>query len=226
MRLRLHILTVIAFTTTYATAQSRLVPIARRDLCVTNGVITETLNGRMLVESASSRAIAPNTDGRSVALRFRYLGPSANAKPLASGELRRQIGLKLRSLNQCNLLYVMWHIEPDSKVAVSIKLNPGQSTHEACDAHGYVTIRPSIAATQPPKPAVGEWHELQANLRESELTLTTDGVIAWRGTLPRTLDAIDGPSGLRTDNARFELTMSATPGSTRPATYCRAEQGD
>jgi len=208
-----------------ATGQNTLSPVTRRDLCVTNGVIAETRNGTMSVESASSRAVAFNSDGRSAAIRFRYLGPSANAKPLASGELRRQIGLKLRSLNQCNLLYAMWHIEPDSNISVSTKQNPGQSTHEACGAHGYTTIRPT-AATRRPKPGVGEWHELRATLKGSDLTLIADGAIAWRGTLPPTFDSIDGPSGLRTDNARFEFTFFTPPGSKRPAKGCGPKSGD
>ena len=208
-----------------ATAQSTLSPVTRRDLCVTNGVIAETTSGTMLIESASSRAIVSNSDGRSAAIRFRYLGPSANAKPLASGELRRQIGLKLRSLNQCNLLYVMWHIEPDSNISVSTKQNPGQSTHAACDAHGYTTIRP-MAVARRPKPGIGEWHELRATLKGSDLTLIADGAIAWQGTLPKTFDPVDGPSGLRTDNARFEFTFLATPGSKRPAERCGPESGD
>jgi len=208
-----------------ALGQSALSPVSRRDLCVTNGVITETKTGSMSIESASSRAVAFSSDGRSAAIRFRYLGPSANSKPLASGELRRQIGLKLRSLNQCNLLYAMWHIEPDSNISVSMKQNPGQSTHEACDAHGYTTIKPT-AATRRPKPGIGEWHELRATLKGYDLTLIADGAVAWQGTLPRTFDPIDGPSGLRTDNARFEFTFFAGPGSKRPADRCGPESGD
>src|SRR4051812_22458153 len=102
--------TVLCLLAVCATARSALPLLARRDLCVTNGAITEVGNGSLLAETESSRAIAPGTDGRVAELRFRYLGQSASIRPLASGELRQQIGLKLRAKNQCNLLYVMWHI--------------------------------------------------------------------------------------------------------------------
>ena len=41
------------------------------------------------------------------------------------GELRRQFGLKLRAQDACNLVYVMWRIEPASKLVVSIKCRTG-----------------------------------------------------------------------------------------------------
>ena len=84
-----------------------------------------------------------------VEIRFTYLGSSAKSKPLASGELRRQIGIKLRAENTCNLVYAMWHIEPDSRVAVSIKRNPGMSTHEQCHAGGYINLQQSGDAAPP-----------------------------------------------------------------------------
>jgi hypothetical protein len=55
---------------------------------------------------------------------------SGGVKPLASGELRRQIGLKLQAEDTCNLIYAIWHIEPDAMVAVSVKRNAGMHTHE------------------------------------------------------------------------------------------------
>ena len=222
---RRYTLTTVCLLAACAVAQSTSVPVARRDLCVTNGVISETGTGAMLIESASSRAIAPNTDGRSAELRFRYLGRSADTKPLASGELRQQIGLKLRSMNQCNLLYVMWHIEPDSKLAVLIKSNPGQHTHGECGARGYATIK-SATDVRPPKPVAGEWHVLRAELKGMELTVTADGAAAWRGTLPQTLLSIDGPAGIRSDNARFAFTLSAGAVPARSVTGCRSEAGD
>lgn len=71
-------------------------PISRERLCVTNGEITTTASGRLAINTPSSRAIVrgastPDT----VEMRFTYLGPSTESKPLASGEIRRQIGLKL-----------------------------------------------------------------------------------------------------------------------------------
>ena len=130
------------------TASEALSPVTRDKLCVTTGAI-ETREGHLLIEASEVRATVLSGRARTVEARLRYLGPSATTTPLASGELRRQIGLKLRSLNQCNLLYVMWHIEPDAKLAVSIKSNPGESTHQECDARGYLTIKPAASIPTP-----------------------------------------------------------------------------
>jgi hypothetical protein len=157
-------------------------------------------------------------------IRFTYLGPSEGSKPLASGEMRRQIGLKLRALNQCNLLYVMWHIEPDTKVAVSIKRNPGRSTHEQCDAHGYTTIRPR-ASTTLPRVLPGESHTLRAVLAGENLTLAADGKTVWEGSLGNGVTGIDGPVGLRTDNARFEFDYFVMPAANGPTRRCDSSGG-
>lgn len=184
---------------------AQLQRVSRDQLCVTNGEITTTATGRLAINTPSSRAVVQIPTAPGVAeIRFTYLGPSAGSKPLANGELRRQIGLKLRAQDQCNLLYIMWHIEPDAKFGVSIKRNPGQYTHEQCDAHGYVTIRPRVS-TMLPQVRPGESHVLRAELNGGDLTLTADGKAVWEGPIGNGIADIDGPVGLRTDNARFEF---------------------
>jgi hypothetical protein len=216
----------IAFMqSTGLSAQSEIAPVARTGLCVTNGVVEPAPGGLMRVDTPSSRAVAPASDGRFAEVRFRYIGPSAGTKPLASGELRRQVGLKLKAQDTCNLVYAMWHIEPDQKVAVSVKRNPGMSTHAACGAHGYVNVRPDASAEPAPvKP--GEWHVLRAELRGAALTVIADGSLAWRGVLPPVAEQFDGPSGLRTDNARFDFAFSARSGRQAAAVPCRTGAGD
>ena len=180
-------------------------------LCVTNGEITTTPSGRLAINTASSRAVVRIPTAPGIAeVRFTYLGPSQESKPLASGEMRRQIGLKLRAQDQCNLLYVMWHIEPDAKFGVSIKRNPGQYTHEQCDARGYVTIRPRVSTTLP-RVLPGESHTLRAVLTGVDLTVTADGRVVWEGAIGNGISGLDGPVGLRTDNARFEFDYDVTP---------------
>lgn len=137
-------------------------------------------------------------------LRFRYLGPTVATKPLASGELRRQIELKLRAQDSCNVIYVMWHIEPDAGIAVSVKRNRGQRTHVECGARGYTTIR-AMRRTSAPTIESGSWHTLRAALRETALTVWSDGVVVWEGTVPANLIDFDGPVGLRSDNGWFEV---------------------
>jgi hypothetical protein len=130
------------------------------------------------------------------------------SKPLASGELRRQIGIKLDAQDTCNLLYTMWHIEPDSRIAVSVKRNPGQRTHEQCGTHGYANIKPSVSI-QPAKIVSGDSHTLRADLQRDELTVSADGAVVWRGALGNQIDNLAGPVGLQTDNARFEFEYFA-----------------
>jgi hypothetical protein len=196
---------------------------------VTNGTIRPLPDGRLSIDSASSRAIARNATAQTAEIRFRYLGPSAGSKPLASGELRRQIGIKLRAQDTCNLLYAMWHIEPDARIAVSLKRNPGQHTHAECDAHGYRNIKPRHSSSVPPMSA-GEAHRLRAALRGEALTLTVDGAVVWEGDVGEQALDLDGPVGLRTDNARFELeflaaaTDPAAGAAPQPGLY-RCEQG-
>ena len=152
--------------------------------------------------------MARNVGDQSAEIRFRYLGPTQTSKPLASGELRRQIGIKLDAQDTCNLLYVMWHIEPDSRIAVSVKRNPGRHTHEQCGAHGYMSIKPSTSI-QAAKVLSGDSHTLRADLKRDALTVTADGEVVWQGTLGNWIDDLAGPVGLRTDNARFEFEYFA-----------------
>jgi hypothetical protein len=185
--------------------------IDRNDFCVTNGAVSMLPGGQLAVETPSSRAVvstaAKNTADQIAEIRFRYLGPTPSSKPLVSGELRRQIGLKLRAQDTCNLLYVMWHIEPDATVAVSIKRNAGMHTHEQCRAGGYVNFKAQRRPVLPIRP--GQTHTLRAELHGNDLTVTTDGKIAWQGTLRNELLPLDGPPGFRTDNARFEFEYYA-----------------
>src|SRR6266851_740576 len=75
--------------------------IDRNDLCVTNGTVSMLPGGRLAIDTPSSRAVihaaTANTADQVAEIRFRYMGPTQISKPLASGELRRQIGLKLRA---------------------------------------------------------------------------------------------------------------------------------
>ncbi|HYM60927.1 MAG TPA: hypothetical protein VEZ11_08540 [Thermoanaerobaculia bacterium] len=193
-----------------------LVRIDRDNLCVTNGVVSTDSHGTLEIDTPSSRAVVRNPTAHIAEIRFRYLGPSSSSKPLASGELRRQIGLKLRAQDTCNLLYVMWHIEPDSRIAVSIKRNPGKNTHEECGAHGYINIKPRMSV---PTPRIlrGDSHTLRAELHGTNLSVVADGKLVWEGPVGDEINEIDGPVGFRTDNARFAFEYYAgVPNSASP----------
>ena len=194
-----------------------LAGIARDQLCVTNGNVSALPGGELEVLTPSSRAVVRIASAQTAEIRFRYLGPSAQSKPLASGELRRQIGLKLRAQDTCNLLYAMWHIEPDSRIAVSVKRNPGKRTHEQCGAHGYINLKPR-KGTPMPRVFPGEVHRLRAELHETELSVFADGQLAWEGSVGGQVLEFDGPVGFRTDNARFAFAyfVSAAQPAERP----------
>ncbi len=145
---------------------------------------------------------------------FVFRGASHDSVPLASGEMRRQIGLKLRAQDTCNVVYVMWHIEPSPGVFVSVKRNEGAATHEACGAGGYVNVKNEAAASMSFLVRKGERHSLRAELEPSDarvLRVYADDVLAWSGVLPREALAFDGPSGLRTDNGAFDARLVVRP---------------
>jgi hypothetical protein len=191
-------------------ASPRPTRFERASLCVTNGAILALPKGRLAIDSPSSRAVARAATTQDARILFQYLGPTQDSKPLASGVLRRQIGIKLRAQDSCNLVYAMWHIDPDTRVAVAIKRNDGQHTHAECGAHGYTYLKPARYRNPPPI-APGQTHELRATLKDGALTVLVDSQAIWEGYLGAQLGAIDGPVGIRTDNARFELEFFADP---------------
>jgi len=202
-----------------APSEAPLQRISRAELCVTNGIVSALPDGRLAIDSPSSRAVVRVMTDPTAEVRFRYLGPTKASKPLASGELRRQIGLKLRAQDTCNLVYVMWHIEPDSKFAVAIKRNPDKHTHAECHAGGYVPMKPR-SSVDLPRVEPGESHSLRAELHGDALSVLADGRLVWEGTLGSKAATFDGPVGFRTDNARFEFEYYA--GSPRAGSASRA----
>ena len=154
------------------------------------------------------RAIAPRTRGSAARIEFTYRGPTRDAEPLASGELRRQIGLKLRAQDTCNVVYVMWHVAPTTGLQVQVKSNPGKRTHAECRDGGYRTLASGVRV---PPIREGERHALAARLDGKRLTVLADGVLAWVGQLPDEAFAADGPAGFRSDNGAFDAEFSAEP---------------
>src|SRR4029077_13503182 len=96
-----------------------------------------------------------------VEAHFTFLGSTGNEARLGSGELRRQFGLKLRAQDACNLVYTMWRIEPESKLVVSVKSNPGQHSSAECGNRGYRNIKPR-RSTPAPLLRPGDTHRLSA----------------------------------------------------------------
>lgn len=184
-------------------------PEPLRSWRVTSGKLDQGPDGTLEIRNSSVRAELAHA-ANAVTLEFEYSGPTARAEPLASGELRRQIGLKLRAQDTCNVVYVMWHVEPRPGIEVAVKHNPGLHDHPACGDRGYAFVKPDRALVPAPiQPDT--WHSLSARLQGRTLEVSADGTIAWQGSLPATALEFDGPVGLRSDNGRFRFRYMTAP---------------
>lgn len=157
------------------------------------------------IDVPTFRAVAHGHVGDAAAMTVTVHGETQERRALASGQERRQLGLKLHADNGCNLVYVMWRLDPKPKLEVSVKRNPGQRTAKECGANGYQKVKPTftkLAATLDD----GSPHELRAEIAGATLTAWVDGAVAWRGTLPASARDLTGPAGVRSDNLAFELT--------------------
>jgi hypothetical protein len=188
----------------------KLAPVSRADLCVTEGAIEEGPGQRLSVTVPKMRAYLNAATAQSVEADFTYLGSTGNEARLGSGELRRQFGLKLRAQDACNLVYAMWRIEPESKLVVSVKSNPGQHTSAECGNRGYRNIK---AARSKPVPVLrpGESHSLRAEMNGAEMRVFADNVLVWEGSVGPEALSFDGPVGMRSDNARLQIEFRAAP---------------
>lgn len=204
----------------------RLVRINRAHLCVTKGAIEEADGSRLEVKVPEMRAVVAYPTEQVAEARVTYLGPTSKDKPLGSGEIRRQFGLKLRAQNGCNLVYAMWRIEPKPELVVSVKQNPGMSTHAECGTHGYRNIKPARASAVP-RLREGEDHTLRAEMTGSNMHVFIDGKSVWEGNVGREALAFDGPVGVRTDNGRFKFELLAVEAEGhRKDTPCHAADED
>jgi hypothetical protein len=118
--------------------------VRRAELDVSAGQVGENRDGYLAIATPEVRATQRAKTARAARLVFTFHGPTKQESKLASGDVARQIGLKLRAKNTCNLLYVMWKLDARERVAVSVKRNPGMSTHKECGAHGYVNVKPAF----------------------------------------------------------------------------------
>jgi hypothetical protein len=206
-----------------------LAAVARSQLCVTEGAIERSgSERRWSISDSKMRAYVNFLTEPVVEARFRYLGPTANEVPLGSGALRRQFGLKLRAQDACNLVYAMWRIEPESKLVVSVKSNPGQHTSAQCGNRGYRNIKPRRSVPVPALSAGGE-HTLRAEMNGAQMRVFADNELVWDGSVAPDAVGFDGPVGIRSDNAHLEIELLAGPAAkaaTEQAPLCRAGAGE
>ncbi len=187
---------------------AKKIAVSSGNLCVTEGAVVNGAGDRLTVDSPKMRAYVNAWTSQAIEAKFTYLGPTAEESKLGSGEIRRQFGLKLRAQNACNLVYAMWRIEPESKIVVSIKRNPDQTRSSECGNRGYQNIKPQHAAAVPAlRP--GETHKLTAELDGEELHVFVDSRGVWEGSLGPEAQNLNGPVGIRSDNARLAFDLKA-----------------
>lgn len=215
-------------------AQPRERGIKPGDICVTNGALMKDSNGKFIVDTPSSRAVVTGANDSAAAITFEYLGPASGETRLASGVVRRQLGIKLRAEDSCNVIYIMWGIEPQPGLIISMKVNEGKSTHSECGVKGYKLVPPTL--DKPIAPIrVGEPRAMAANLDDmGKLTVRVDGEVAWEGQTFPAANTMYGYSGIRTDNVRMRFewlgdddAVPAVRRSGRPApkVACKKVQG-
>jgi hypothetical protein len=189
-----------------------LAPVAAEALTVTSGAVSRAADGSLEIRAPTVRAVAKGRGSAEVELAFVYRGPSADLVPLASGEERRQIGLKLHAQDTCNVIYVMWHIAPTTGIHVAVKSNPGQNTQAQCGDQGYVTLVPTWSRAVSAI-SEGVQRTLRATIEGDVIHVLVDGKPAWTGNLPPAALTLGGPVGLRSDNGDFDLVLLAPGGS-------------
>jgi hypothetical protein len=208
-----------------ASPPGKLMAVKRADLCVTEGSVAELVGQRLSVAVPKMRAYLDMPTPPSLEARFTYLGSTGQDAPLGSGEIRRQFGLKLRAANACNLVYAMWRIEPESRLVVSVKSNPGQDSSSECSNHGYTNIKP-LRSTAVPVVRAGETHTLHAEMDGQELKVFADRTLVWEGSVGPVALTFDGPVGMRSDNARLEIALSVARPGVVHAVPCRSGPGE
>lgn len=202
--------------------------ISRADLCVTEGRIEGgTASSLFTVDSPKMRAYVNAKPVQSIEARFTYLGATSHDLPLGSGAMRRQFGLKLRAQDACNLVYAMWRIEPDSKLVISVKENPGQHLSAECGNGGYRNIKPQRSSS-PPKLRAGDVHTLRADLTPTAMNVYIDETLAWQGPLGSDVLKWNERVGIRSDNVRvhFDLRTGPLERENAPNQSCQADSSE
>jgi hypothetical protein len=184
-------------------------PIAISELHTTSGELETVDRQHARIRAPSVRTELARTGPVGIELTFIYEGETKQTVPLASGEQRTQLGLKLLSFDSCNVTYVMWRMKPQATLQVSQKRNPGQTRHEQCSDAGYHTVPASWQTNQLPPVLPGQEHKLSAQIIREQLEVKVDDQPAWRGNLPRSDSSTQAHVGLRADNAAFQFSLSA-----------------
>lgn len=190
----------------FAGAAHAFEPLTQALVHVTSGHTEPSHGNWMTVHAPMMRGVAMTTTGSGVELAFEYHGPSRETAAFASGEVRRQIGIKLRAANTCNVIYAMWYADGPSNIHVAVKHNEGKTREKECGDSGYIPVF-ATTSTNVAALAAGSSHVMRAEIEGDRLIVTVDGAIAWRGELPPEVRLQSGPAGLRSDNVDFDFEL-------------------
>jgi hypothetical protein len=182
--------------------------VSRGSLCVTEGAVEKGPRDSMVVDVPKMRAYVNAWTSQEIEAHFTYLGPTAEQSRLGSGESRRQFGLKLRAQNACNLVYVMWRIEPESRIVVSVKRNPTENKSSECGNRGYQNLKPRHTVAVPGLRS-GDSHNFSAEINGEQLRVFVDETEVWEGSIGPETRGLKGPVGIRSDNARLSFDLKA-----------------
>jgi hypothetical protein len=172
--------------------------MAQINTVVTNGQVID-LGARYEIKTKSSRFNFPDLKGDKIKIEVEYLGKPEEISLLQSGKYMSQVVLKIREVNQCNLVYVARRFEP-SEIAILTKENFGQSTHSECQNHGYSIV----AKIKLPNIKKGDKFTLETNFKGDSLTVVYNGQQIWHGNI---IWPYQGNFGMRTDNAHVIVTL-------------------
>lgn len=178
-----------------ATAITDIIPMV-----VTNGIISKNSVNSVNIASPTSRIDFPSSDGESIDITTVYWGSTEETSALASGIVVHQYGVKLRSANTCNVVYIMHNFSNAPTVSISVKQNDGMSTHKECGAGGYK----QIATISVPKTIVGQQIRMKAYFLEDTLHYMENNTLLWSGKVSFNKKCI---SGFRSDNVKVNLIL-------------------
>ena len=200
----------LAVTVVAQTSGAKRAHVSVNDLCVSEGAIAALPAHRLLVTVPNVHATMNQETPQDIEARFVYLAPAAQNETPSSGH--HQFGFEMLAEDACNLVYVMWRLEPESRIAVSVKSNPDQHVHAECGKRGTSTVSPERTRPLPPVWA-GEplSHALRAKITGAVLMVFADGSLVWRGLLPADVLRTHGPVGIHCDNAKLEFKLTVAP---------------
>ena len=127
---------------------SNLLSVPHAKLCVTEGAIEQASGNRLSVNVPKMRAFVTVATTQDVEAHFTYLGQTPEKSRRALARCAASLA-SASAQDPCNLVYAMWRIEPESKLVVSVKSNPGQHTSAECGNRGYRNIKPIHSSPVP-----------------------------------------------------------------------------